>query len=69
MILVTGGAGFIGSCIVAALNEAGRNDIAVNDFMQPRTVFTGSDQTPERCIKRIGKPLAQIVEAADSFTR
>jgi ADP-L-glycero-D-manno-heptose 6-epimerase len=31
MLLVTGGAGFIGSNVVAALNEAGRTDIAVND--------------------------------------
>jgi ADP-L-glycero-D-manno-heptose 6-epimerase len=32
MFLVTGGAGFIGSNVVAALNEAGRTDIAVNDL-------------------------------------
>src|SRR5262245_6226254 len=31
MLLVTGGAGFIGSTVVASLNEAGRADIAVND--------------------------------------
>jgi ADP-L-glycero-D-manno-heptose 6-epimerase len=31
MLLVTGGAGFIGSNVVAALNEAGRTDIAVCD--------------------------------------
>jgi ADP-L-glycero-D-manno-heptose 6-epimerase len=31
MLLVTGGAGFIGSNVVAALNEAGRADIAVCD--------------------------------------
>src|ERR1700731_4721324 len=31
MLLVTGGAGFIGSNIVAALNEAGRADVAVCD--------------------------------------
>jgi ADP-L-glycero-D-manno-heptose 6-epimerase len=33
MLLVTGGAGFIGSNVVASLNEAGRADIAVNDFL------------------------------------
>lgn len=33
MLLVTGAAGFIGSNVVAGLNEAGRTDIAVNDFL------------------------------------
>jgi ADP-L-glycero-D-manno-heptose 6-epimerase len=33
MLLVTGGAGFIGSNIVAALNEAGRTDVAVCDML------------------------------------
>lgn len=33
MVLVTGGAGFIGSNVVAALNEAGRADIVVNDVL------------------------------------
>ncbi len=33
MLLVTGGAGFIGSNVVASLNEAGRTDIAVNDSL------------------------------------
>jgi ADP-L-glycero-D-manno-heptose 6-epimerase len=33
MLLVTGGAGFIGSNIVASLNEAGRSDIVVNDVL------------------------------------
>jgi ADP-L-glycero-D-manno-heptose 6-epimerase len=33
MLLVTGGAGFIGSNVVAALNDAGRADIAVNDVL------------------------------------
>jgi ADP-L-glycero-D-manno-heptose 6-epimerase len=33
MLLVTGGAGFIGSNVVAALNEAGRSDIVVDDVL------------------------------------
>src|SRR5882724_10835586 len=33
MLLVTGGAGFIGSNVVAALNDAGRGDIVVNDAL------------------------------------
>jgi ADP-L-glycero-D-manno-heptose 6-epimerase len=33
MLLVTGGAGFIGSNVVAALNEAGRADVAVCDLL------------------------------------
>ena len=33
MLLVTGGAGFIGSNLVAALNEAGRIDVAVCDVL------------------------------------
>src|ERR1700710_1201716 len=33
MLLVTGGAGFIGSNVVAALNDAGRADVAVCDML------------------------------------
>jgi ADP-L-glycero-D-manno-heptose 6-epimerase len=33
MLLITGGAGFIGSNVVASLNEAGRTDIAVGDSL------------------------------------
>jgi ADP-L-glycero-D-manno-heptose 6-epimerase len=33
MLLVTGGAGFIGSNMVASLNEAGRADVAVSDVL------------------------------------
>lgn len=33
MFLVTGGAGFIGSNIVASLNEAGHSDVVVNDWL------------------------------------
>ncbi|TJX00450.1 NAD-dependent epimerase/dehydratase family protein, partial [Neisseria gonorrhoeae] len=33
MLLVTGGAGFIGSNLVAALNDAGRTDVVVCDTL------------------------------------
>src|SRR6201996_5848886 len=33
MLLVTGGAGFIGSNVVAALNDAGRSDVVVCDWL------------------------------------
>ena len=31
MIIVTGGAGFIGSCVVRTLNDEGRDDIVIVD--------------------------------------
>src|SRR5437660_12750715 len=57
MILVTGGAGFIGSNVVASLNEAGRSDIAVNDWL-------GSDGKWRNLQKR---QIADVVAPADLF--
>lgn len=57
MILVTGGAGFIGSNVVASLNEAGRSDIVVNDIL-------GSDGKWRNLAKR---QLADTVPPADLF--
>ena len=45
MIIVTGGAGFIGSCIVAALQEAGKKDIVVVDYL-------GTDEKWKNIAKR-----------------
>lgn len=39
MIIVTGGAGFIGSNIVKALNDLGRKDILVVDNLKDGTKF------------------------------
>lgn len=57
MLLVTGGAGFIGSNMVASLNEAGRADIAVNDVL-------GSDN---KWRNLAGRQLADFVPPADLF--
>ncbi len=55
MLLVTGGAGFIGSNVVASLNEAGRSDIVVNDLL-------GSDEKWRNLGKR---RLADVVPPGD----
>src|ERR1700709_114015 len=55
MLLVTGGAGFIGSNVVAALNDAGRADVAICDFL-------GHDGKWGNLVKR---RLADIVPPAE----
>ncbi len=55
MLLVTGGAGFIGSNVVASLNEAGRADIAVSDLL-------GSDG---KWRNLAGRRIADFVPPAD----
>ena len=57
MLLVTGGAGFIGSNVVASLNEAGRSDVAVNDML-------GNDGKWQNLCKR---RLADVVPPAELF--
>ena len=57
MLLVTGGAGFIGSNVVAALNEAGRTDVVVNDVL-------GTDQKWRNLANR---RLADVVGTGDLF--
>lgn len=57
MFLVTGGAGFIGSNIVASLNEAGRADVVVNDVL-------GAEGKWRNLQKR---QVADIVPPADLF--
>ena len=48
MLLVTGGAGFIGSNVVASLNEAGRTDIVVNDVLGDGEKWRNLQQAPAR---------------------
>ena len=56
MFLVTGGAGFIGSNIVASLNEAGHSDIVVNDLI-------GQDDAKWRNLRK--RQLADVVPPAE----
>ena len=57
MLLVTGAAGFIGSNVVASLNEAGRTDVAVNDII-------GAEGKWRNLAKR---QLADVVPPAELF--
>ncbi len=65
-ILVTGGAGFIGSAIVWALNQRGHRDIVIADFLKPENKRTSSLADLEEKRKNLG-PLkfAEFVEADD----
>ncbi|MDN4983751.1 ADP-glyceromanno-heptose 6-epimerase [Bradyrhizobium arachidis] len=58
MLLVTGGAGFIGSNVVAALNEAGRSDVVVSDLL-------GSDGKWRNLAKRQLVDIVPPVELPD----
>ncbi len=57
MLLVTGGAGFIGSNVVASLNASGRSDVVVNDVL-------GSEGKWRNLQKR---RIADFVPPADLF--
>jgi ADP-L-glycero-D-manno-heptose 6-epimerase len=56
MILVTGGAGFIGSNVVASLNESGGTDVVVNDLL-------GKDDAKWRNLAK--RQIADLVPPAD----
>ena len=50
-ILVTGGAGFIGSALVWALNRRGHADIVVTDFLDPDKTWRGTVPVSQRCTR------------------
>ena len=55
MIIVTGAAGFIGSCLIQRLNEEGFNDlILVDDFSHPEKVNNYSNKHFTQYIERSG---------------
>ena len=72
-ILVTGGAGFIGSALIWALNQRGHRDIVVTDFLAPAKAWQGvvplSANREEK--RRNLEPLAfaDFVEADEFRTR
>ena len=59
MFLVTGGAGFIGSNVVASLNEAGASDIVVSDIL-------GRDDAKWRNLAK--RQVADMVPPAELMT-
>ena len=53
MIIITGAAGFIGSCLIKRLNEEGFNDlILVDDFSHPEKVNNYTGKLFTQCIER-----------------
>ena len=65
-ILVTGGAGFIGSAVVWALNQRGHRDIVIADFLKPENKRTSSLADLDEKRRNLA-PLryAEFVEADD----
>jgi ADP-L-glycero-D-manno-heptose 6-epimerase len=59
MILLTGGAGFIGSNILRALNESGRTDVIVADDLTDGT----------KCANLTGRAFADYIDAGDLDSR
>jgi ADP-L-glycero-D-manno-heptose 6-epimerase len=59
MFLVTGGAGFIGSNVVASLNEAGHSDVVINDLL-------GQDDAKWRNLAK--RQVADLVPPAELMT-
>ena len=53
MIIVTGAAGFIGSCLIGRLNEKNFNFIiAVDDFSDPQKLANLADKRIQECVDR-----------------
>jgi ADP-L-glycero-D-manno-heptose 6-epimerase len=55
MILLTGGAGFIGSNVLAALNDSGRDDVIVVDDLRDGT----------KCANLMGRGFADYLDATE----